>query len=179
MKKRFTYYFEKTDGQGYGNSIIKQEIKSICFVGKDKNTIVYVPIDAKNENCIKFLSEIFESKEINKIGYKIKPDFIMLKELGIEYNNIKYDAEIAGYNLNPTDKNTIEEMSLKYLEIDISEILEQEFKGAIKEDTKQINLFDTMQENDKTQEETQRKTKLTKGLYCYVIEELEKITVKN
>ena len=69
-------------------------------------------------------------------------------------------------------------MSLKYLEIDISEILEQEFKGAIKEDTKQINLFDTMQENDKTQEETQRKTKLTKGLYCYVIEELEKITVK-
>ena len=177
-EKRFTYYFEKTDGQGYGNSIIKQEIKSICFVGKDKNTIVYVPIDAKNENCIKFLSEIFESKEINKIGYKIKPDFIMLKELGIEYNNIKYDAEIAGYNLNPTDKNTIEEMSLKYLEIDISEILEQEFKGAIKEDTKQINLFDTMQENDKTQEETQRKTKLTKGLYCYVIEELEKITVK-
>ncbi len=65
---------------------------------------------SSNENYIKFLSEIFESKEINKIGYKIKPDFIMLKELGIEYNNIKYDAEIAGYNLNPTDKNTIEEI---------------------------------------------------------------------
>ena len=44
-KNKFIYYFEKVEAEGYENKIIKLEIKSICFVGKDDNTIVYLPFD--------------------------------------------------------------------------------------------------------------------------------------
>lgn len=171
--KRLVYYMEKQNNTTNDSShIINQRITTISIYNEEKNTVTYIP----NFDYEKYsnILNLFSDNTIDKIGYKVKPDFIILKEAGIEYNNIKYDAEIAGYNLNPTDKNTIEEMSIKYLDIDINEYLDNEFKDVPeKEEDKQMTLFD---EKNETQEELQKKQMYKNALICFVIAKLEQKT---
>ena len=100
--------------------IINESIKSISIYDRKANTVYY----SKNID-VTTLKNLFEDSQVEKPSYKVKTDYILLKQEGIGYNNIKYDAEIAGYNLNPTDKNTIDEMAKKYLDIDIEEYMEK------------------------------------------------------
>ena len=171
--KRLVYYMEKQNNTTNDSShIINQRITTISIYNEEKNTVTYIP----NFDYEKYsnILNLFSDNTIDKIGYKVKPDFIILKEAGIEYNNIKYDAEIAGYNLNPTDKNTIEEMSIKYLDIDINEYLDNEFKDVPeKEEDKQMTLFD---EKNETQEELKKKQMYKNALICFVIAKLEQKT---
>ncbi len=168
--KRLIYYMEK-EKQNTDEHIINQKITSISIYNEKKNTVYFIP----NFNAKEF-AEVFSDQNIEKVSYKVKPDFIILKELGIEYNNIKYDAEIAGYNLNPTDKNTIEEMAIKYLEIDINEYIDNEFKDVKdSQENKQITLFD----NSMQDEQLQKKNKYKNSLICYVIAKLEQKTIED
>ena len=168
--KRLIYYMEK-EKQNTDEHIINQKITSISIYNEEKNTVYFIP----NFNAKEF-AEVFSDQNIEKVSYKVKPDFIILKELGIEYNNIKYDAEIAGYNLNPTDKNTIEEMAIKYLEIDINEYIDNEFKDVKdSQENKQITLFD----NSMQDEQLQKKNKYKNSLICYVIAKLEQKTIED
>ena len=168
--KRLIYYMEK-EKQNTDEHIINQKITSISIYNEEKNTVYFIP----NFNAKEF-AEVFSDQNIEKVSYKVKPDFIILKELGIEYNNIKYDAEIAGYNLNPTDKNTIEEMAIKYLEIDINEYIDNEFKDVKDlQENKQITLFD----NSMQDEQLQKKNKYKNSLICYVIAKLEQKTIED
>ena len=168
--KRLIYYIEK-EKQNTDEHIINQKITSISIYNEEKNTVYFIP----NFNAKEF-AEVFSDQNIEKVSYKVKPDFIILKELGIEYNNIKYDAEIAGYNLNPTDKNTIEEMAIKYLEIDINEYIDNEFKDVKdSQENKQITLFD----NSMQDEQLQKKNKYKNSLICYVIAKLEQKTIED
>ena len=121
------------------------------------------------------LAQIFQSEEIEKVGYKVKADYIILKENEIEYKNIKYDAEIAGYNLNPTDKNTLEEMAKKYLDIDIDEYMSTEFNNQNEKSSNQINLFDDI---EKENDDTEKRAKYHDALVCYCIAKLEEKTTK-
>ena len=168
--KRLIYYMEK-EKQNTDEHIINQKITSISIYNEEKNTVYFIP----NFNAKEF-AEVFSDQNIEKVSYKVKPDFIILKELAIEYNNIKYDAEIAGYNLNPTDKNTIEEMAIKYLEIDINEYIDNEFKDVKdSQENKQITLFD----NSMQDEQLQKKNKYKNSLICYVIAKLEQKTIED
>ena len=168
--KRLIYYMEK-EKQNTDEHIINQKITSISIYNEEKNTVYFIP----NFNAKEF-AEVISDQNIEKVSYKVKPDFIILKELGIEYNNIKYDAEIAGYNLNPTDKNTIEEMAIKYLEIDINEYIDNEFKDVKDpQENKQITLFD----NSMQDEQLQKKNKYKNSLICYVIAKLEQKTIED
>ena len=168
--KRLIYYIEK-EKQNTDEHIINQKITSISIYNEEKNIVYFIP----NFNAKEF-AEVFSDQNIEKVSYKVKPDFIILKELGIEYNNIKYDAEIAGYNLNPTDKNTIEEMAIKYLEIDINEYIDNEFKDVKDpQENKQITLFD----NSMQDEQLQKKNKYKNSLICYVIAKLEQKTIED
>ena len=168
--KRLIYYMEK-EKQNTDEHIINQKITSISIYNEEKNIVYFIP----NFNAKEF-AEVFSDQNIEKVSYKVKPDFIILKELGIEYNNIKYDAEIAGYNLNPTDKNTIEEMAIKYLEIDINEYIDNEFKDVKdSQENKQITLFD----NSMQDEQLQKKNKYKNSLICYVIAKLEQKTIED
>ena len=168
--KRLIYYMEK-EKQNTDEHIINQKITSISIYNEEKNTVYFIP----NFNAKEFAG-VFSNQNIEKVSYKVKPDFIILKELGIEYNNIKYDAEIAGYNLNPTDKNTIEEMAIKYLEIDINEYIDNEFKDVKdSQENKQITLFD----NSMQDEQLQKKNKYKNSLICYVIAKLEQKTIED
>ena len=99
-------------------SIIKKFINAIVFYNEKNNKVYYLKnlLEIANDELfdilIEFLKAIFENN-IKKISYKLKDDYVLLKEYGIDLNNIEYDAEIAGYNLNPTDKNTIENLAIK------------------------------------------------------------------
>ena len=168
QNKKFIYYIQKERNPDE-NAIVKEKFKSLSFFMNDK--VFYV----KNLKLTQELAEVFQDEEIEKISYKVKPDYIILKENRIEYNNIKYDAEIAGYNLNSTDKNTLEEMAKKYLDIDIDEYINNEFDSQKEEKSNQINLFDNI---DKEDDCTEKKEKYYNVLACYCIAQLEKETTK-
>ena len=132
----------------------KENNKTIGNIINKKITYIYV---AENENAyyakvedIEVLKEIFENTEIEKYGYKLSEDYILLKQLGIKSNNIVYDAEVAEYDINPTkSKYQLEDVSLKYLNLDINEYLEA--NNAKEENTKQLNLFDNSEEKEDTE----------------------------
>ena len=166
--KELIYYFEKEKIQT-NDLIINESIKSISIYDRKANTVYY----SKNID-VTTLKDLFEDSQVEKASYKVKTDYILLKQEGIGYNNIKYDAEIAGYNLNPTDKNTIDEMAKKYLGIDIEEYMENEFEDSNKSNSAQLNLFDNNQNN----EEELKKEKYRNSLICYIIAKLQEVTIK-
>lgn len=168
LNKEFIYYIEKEEIEDK-NAIIKEKFKSLSFFIDDK--VFYV----KNFKLTQSLADIFQDTEIEKISYKVKSDYIILKSNEIEYNNIKYDAEIAGYNLNPTDKNTLEEMAKKYIDIDIDEYMSNEFDDQKEKSSNQINLFDNI---NKENADIEKKEKYYNALVCYCIAKLEKVTIK-
>lgn len=168
--KKFIYYLEKEKIENE-ECIIKERFKRLSFYKDNK---VYYIRDFELKDKIKyFIKEIFESEEIEKVSYKVKSDYIIFKENNIEYNNIKYDAEVAGYNLNPTDKNTLEELSRKYLDIDIDEYLEKEC--GEENNSNQINLFDDLENNNN--ENKEKRDKIKNCLICYCIAKLEEVTI--
>ena len=118
---------------------------------------------------VKYFKEIFENTSIKKYGYKLVEDYVLLKELGINPENIYYDAEIAAYDINPTNKYKLNDLSMEYLGIDINEFIEKENENK---DTVsgQMNFFDSVEENDNEKYEI--------SMYAYVIGNLYEKTMK-
>ena len=166
--KKFIYYISKEKEED-STTILKEKFRSLTFYSNNK--VFYI----KNLQLNSQIADLFSNPEIAKISYKVKPDYIILKEQNIEYNNLKYDAEIAGYNLNSTDKNNIEEMARKYIDIDINEYIENEFNGKTEDkNDNQLNLFDNINKAD----DDEKREKYKDALICYCIAELEKITTQ-
>ena len=166
--RKFIYYISKEKEED-STTILKEKFRSLTFYSNNK--VFYI----KNLQLNSQIADLFSNPEIAKISYKVKPDYIILKEKNIEYNNLKYDAEIAGYNLNSTDKNNIEEMARKYIDIDINEYVENEFNGKTEDkNDNQLNLFDNINKAD----DDEKREKYKDALICYCIAELEKITTQ-
>ena len=159
-EKKIIYYIDSEENNE--NSIIGRKIKSITIYNEKEN-------EAYNINLTKFnislFKEIFEDENIEKIGYKQKIDYILLKENNIDATGFKYDIEIAAYIINPTEsKYNIEKLAIDYLKLDINEY-------NVKEE-KQINLFDV-------QEETLVDKDADKAfIYSYVIYKVYNETLK-
>ena len=170
--KEMIYHFnlEKMEEK----KIINQKIVSITIYSKKSDKISYIyNIDKNTDKFIEIFKKIFENNNIKKIGYKLSLDYVILKELGIEYNNIFYDTEIAGYDLNPTNKDTVEELAKQYLNIDIDDyLLSKDEKN--KNQAIQLNLFEMNNENNKKNE----KIKYKESLYAYSIGKLCDITIE-
>lgn len=149
------------------NRIIDKKIKSISIYNNESNEATYI-YNIEEKKFIEKFKEIFEDENIKKIGYDLGVDYVILKELGIEPQNIFFDAKIAEYDLNPTSKGTLQEISIKYLDIDIDEYLEAK-TGKKDEENKQINLFDTVKE------EAEDKNKYEETIIVYVIGKLLEI----
>lgn len=152
------------------NRIIDKKIKSISIYNNELNEATYI-YNIEEKKFIEKFKEIFEDENIKKIGYDLGIDYVILKELGIEPQNIFFDAKIAEYDLNPTSKGTLQEISIKYLDIDINEYLEAK-TGKKDEENKQINLFDTVKEK------TEDKNKYEETIIVYVIGKLLEIMIK-
>ena len=146
------------------------DAKAIAIYDKKLNKEIYI-ID---DNFIKDFKEVFEDKDIKKIGYDLSTDYVLLKGLGVEMANIFYDAKIAGYDLNPTNKNTLEELAINYLDIDMNECLIAKFGDIKGAKNKQITLFDT---SDNSDEELESR-KYEGALRVYVIGKLLDTTLE-
>ena len=163
--KKLIYYFGLKSNDN-SELIIKKEIEdiSICI---DKD-IYY--IHASKEILIKYFKEIFEDENIEKYGMNLKTSYILLKQLGIDMENLKYDISIAAYLLDSTNsKYDIKNIAFKYMDFDIDEYLEK--NGAQKEESKQLNLFDV-----NTQDTSNESKKIESTLYAYCIQKLINIT---
>ena len=164
-KKEIIYHLELENINE--NRIIDKKIKSISIYNNELNEATYI-YNIEEKKFIEKFKEIFEDENIKKIGYDLGVDYVILKELGIEPQNIFFDAKIAEYDLNPTSKGTLQEISIKYLDIDIDEYLEAK-TGKKDEENKQINLFDTVKQ------EAEDKNKYEETIIVYVIGKLLEI----
>lgn len=145
------YYFEKIDKRNDDKLIIKKEIKYINIFDEEKNIVYNIEFSIEN------LKSIFENKDILKCGYKIKEDYIILKELGINPQNMMFDTEIAMYILNATSNSySVEELAKQYLEMDILDCIKEE------KEEEQTSLFDVVEENV-------QKANYKYAIYAYVI----------
>lgn len=169
-EKRLIYYLV-TDKDDNEEKIVKEKIAGIAILNKNENKAYYKKFE--NENQIQELKEIFEDENIEKIGIDLGKQYILLRQQGINLNGIKYDASIAAYILNPIDnKLKIEDLAYTYLDIDINDILGGEEDNG----QKQINLFDSMENQNEEKNEKQDESKYT--LFAYIISKLQDITIK-
>ena len=156
--------------------IIKEKITSISIYIKNENKqnknnqegISYY-IDLEKEKIEK-LKEIFENNEIEKIGNNLSKTYILLNQEGIKINNLNFDAKIAKYLLDPTNKKLkLEEIIEEELELEINKYLKPQ-----EETETQLNLFSELT-NDNNNEEIKKEL----GLKSYLISKLEeKLTKK-
>ena len=162
--KQFIYYINTKEVDN-AESIIKKEIISISIITQDK--IYYI----EGKDIIqKYLGDIFENDKIKKIGYKLKQDYILLKQIGIEFKNFYYDVEIAGYIIDSIkNKYDIETLSLRYLNIELSRFIKNE-----DEEPKQLDLFSSVAEN----EERVLQEKNKSCIYVIAINKLYEVTNK-
>jgi len=160
-KEKKMIYYLSTKEEDNKELIIKKAINSISIVIQNK--IYYI----NDLQLIKeYFKEIFESEEIKKIGYKLKQDYILLKEQGLELSGFEYDAEIAGYTIDSIkNKYDIETLSIRYLNLEISRYLKKEEKQE------QLDLFSMIDKKDTNQIEKD-------VLYAYCISKLYPLTMK-
>ena len=189
-QSKMIFYIE-TEKDENEEKIIKEEITVISVFNTSENEAYYISL--KEKNRIQDFKEIFENDKILKSGIDLGRVYILLKQEGIDFKGINYDASIAAYILNPTNnKLKINDLAEQYLEIDVNEILgNNQNKKA-----EQINLFDTMQnagisdkneqkeeksEEEKIKEEQEKAIKAEEKkctLYSYIIYKLQEITMK-
>ena len=97
------YYYLQTANNPAPEKIIKKDITGISIYSENK--IYYI---TEHEGFKEQLKNIFEDENIEKYGYDLSQDYILLKQIGITMKNIAYDAKVAAYILNPTSKYTID-----------------------------------------------------------------------
>lgn len=174
--KNEIYKEENTnDEENKGNLIIiPKQIKAIYIFQKNEtnqNIVYEIKIDTNYTNFIEYFKPILENSEIKKIGYQLNEDVVLFKQIGIDLDGIYFDAEIAAYDLNPTNNHySIEELSSQYLNLDITSYLED--AGMKQESDTQMTLF--TQEQDKELEFEKYKN----AMYVYSIEKLQEIMIK-
>ncbi len=133
INNEMIYYLE-TEKSEDEEKIIKKNIIGIGILENEK--VVYV----KNPK-IEELKEIFENEKIEKIGYKLSEDYVLLRQNGIKTKSIKYDIEVAGYDIDPNNvKHKLNDLAMQFLNIDIEKYIPE----------RQINLFEN-QSNDKNE----------------------------
>ena len=184
---KMIFYIE-TEKVNDEDKIIKEKITGISIFNSSENEAYY--IDIKNVGKIQELKEIFENDKILKIGIDLGRVYILLRQEGIDFKGINYDASIAAYILNPTNnKLKLIDLAEQYLEIDVNGILGDSKSSKVE----QINLFDAMQgvglsgsneeksEEEKIKEEQEKTQKAEEKkctLYAYIIYKLQEITMK-
>lgn len=142
--------------------IMKYKITSISIYNSETNETYF--IKSSENGFFDFLKKIFEDEKIEKYGYELSYIYILLRQIGILIQNIKYDITVASYILDSSiGKYPMDELIEQYLNINVSNYLTQ--NGINKEDSKQITFF-TNSEN-KTDEVLYKNS-----LYVYAINEL-------
>ena len=163
-QKRIIFYLGLEDDLN-PELIIKSKVTSISIYNDENNTVYSIK---NTQNDFKsFLKRVFENNEIEKIGYELSNVYIILKQMRITINNMKYDITVGAYILDPSiGKYLIDGLIEQYLNLSVSSYLAQ--NGINEENSKQITLFDST-ENQK--EDISYKN----ALYAYAIGKMSEI----
>ncbi len=134
---KLVYYLDKVEEKESEKRIHK---KIVSFSLLLKNVVYDSNIE--NENDIQVLKEIMEDEKVQKVGYHLREDYVLLKEQNITEQNLYFDIEIAAYLLNPTtNQYQLKSLISQYVGMDIDEVLAK--KGISQNENKQMNLFET------------------------------------
>ena len=170
------FFYITTNKDENQEKIIKEKITGIGIFNSKSNEAYY--INFKNNDELQEFKDIFEDKEISKIGIDLGRIYILLKQEGINLSGIKFDIAIAAYILNPTNnKLKIEDLAEQYLEIDVNEVLGENEENNKKE---QINLFDELNKSTNIEKnfEENKKEEKRYTFYAYLIYKLQDVTTK-
>ena len=173
-QKEMIFYID-TDKDEDQEKIIKEKITGIGIFNAKANEAYY--INFTNTEELQEFKDIFEDKEISKIGIDLGRIYILLKQEGINLKGIKFDIAIAAYILNPTNnKLKIEDLAEQFLEIDVNEVLGENSNQK----QEQINLFDQLnnQEQEENKKEENKKYEKKCTFYSYLIYKIQEVTTK-
>lgn len=135
-KKSFAFKFI-SDGKIYEG--IKPIYLAIKVKDEAVNFIAYDDID------FDYLKEIMEDESLEKLGYSLKEDIIILMDLAIDIKNYSHDVEIAEYLLNSTKSDyDINKISMDYFKngyLDEEDLLGKGAKKKIYADLEKDELF--------------------------------------
>lgn len=135
QEKIMYYMFEKIDSAN-DELIIKKKINAISIYSKAQNKVYYIVANNNLDN----LKELFEDDQIQKCSYELKEDIILLKQIGIEPQNMSFDIKIAAYILNSaTNQYDIKNLTEEYLGINAEDYIKDEENANTKN---QISLFE-------------------------------------
>ena len=169
------YYFLETQESTDVEKIIKKDITGITIYSENK--IYYISVSCEknieNNEFVEKLRQIFEDEKIEKYGYDLAEDYILLKQIGITMKNIVYDAKVAAYILNPTSKYTMDVIVRDYLEIENSEYLQSQ--GVKDTANEQTSLFDVGTTDDNKKDES---NKIENSVYAKEVYQLAEVTMK-
>ena len=130
------YYLLETRETENSELIINKEIEAISIYSEKNNKVYYIVAN----NNLYFLKEIFEAEDIEKCGYELKENIVLLRQIGIETQNMAFDVKIAAYILNAmSNQYSIKELAENYLEIEIDSYSGED--GSQKQEN-QISLFE-------------------------------------
>lgn len=172
---KLIYYFGKSIDKQSKN-IIKKKIKSMNIYNPENNKVYYIKI----KNLDEFLDTfkiVLEDESVLKYGFSMNEDYVLLMEHNVRLSKIVFDAEIAGYVLNPTGKATMQNLAVEYLDIDVDSFVINNNKNAENSsENEQMNLFDSLA-NSSAVEEVDA-DKYENALYAFCIGKLYEPTIK-
>lgn len=135
-KKSFAFKFI-SDGKIYEG--VKPIYLAIKVKDEAVNFIAYEDID------FDYLKEIMEDESLEKLGYSLKEDIIILMDLAIDLKNYSHDVEIAEYLLNSTKSDyDINKISMDYFKngyLDEEDLLGKGAKKKTYADLEKDELF--------------------------------------
>lgn len=121
----FKEKFSRRDGfpdiDLFGTKINKSSPKGATCKATDPN----LP-DIELKSALEILKPVLESKSIRKIGQNIKYDMLVMRNYGIEMENIGFDTMIAAYVLKPEsiyNMDYLSEVYLNYKCVPISDLI--------------------------------------------------------
>ena len=135
-QNKIIYYLLETSESSNPDLIINKVIDAISIYSEKNNKVYYIVVN----NNLDFLKEIFEAGDIEKCSYEIKENIVLLKQIGIEPQNMNFDVKIAAYILNSvTNQYSIKTLAETYLEIDIDRYASEE---SSQKQENQMSLFE-------------------------------------
>lgn len=135
-KKSFAFKFI-TDGKIY------EDVNPIYLAVKAKDTDV--KIISYEDIGFDFLKDLMEDEDVEKLGYSLKEDIIILMDQEIDIKNYSHDVEIAEYLLNSTKSDyDINKISMEYFKngyLDLEDLLGKGAKKKNYSDLYKEDLF--------------------------------------
>jgi len=119
-------------------------LSNACAIGISDciNNIYYIDLEQIDETLVlEKLKDVFESKEIEKLGHSLKNEIIYLMKKNMKLNNIYFDSEIGKYILNPSESSySIDKIAYEYLKEENFSEVDYLGTGKKKVAFKQIDL---------------------------------------